>query len=641
MAKKQPVTKQTPSITEEQLTQLREIMPNIFSEGKIDFEKLHATLGDFGNENPERYSFSWAGKRDAIRILQTPSRATLIPALKESVDFDKTQNIFIEGDNLEVLKLLYKPYFGQVKMIYIDPPYNTGNDFVYPDNFADPLDTYLKLTGQKDSAGNLLTSNAETSGRYHSAWLSMMYPRLFLARQLLREDGVIFISIGDNEMHNLQMVMNEIFGEENFISSISRVMKTGGAKANFFTPNVDFILVYAKNILSTACFRATFTKEQVERYYNKQEIDGERKGEIYGEERLYKASLDHRPNQRYWIQCPDGSFVIPPGVNFPKKVAHGMKVLPNAEDGVWKWIFERYDEEFKKNNIVFKQTTTSALVDENGKQSKWNIYNKLWLKDQEEKGVIPSNFIDEFENRQSSAELKELNIPFDFAKPVNLLKYLLQISVVSDDDIVLDFFSGSATIAQAILELNRDDGSNRKFILVQLPEPTENKEFPTIAEIGKERIRRVIQKMKKEREGQLKLGKPEDLGFKVFKLRESNYKQWDESEQKDPKAYAKQMEMLADPLVKGWKEEDVLYEVALKEGYGLNVIVEDLDVKGIRKVTDPDKEQGFYLCIADKVKLMDLKTLNLKKDDLFICRDIALDDETAANLSLQCRLKTI
>ena len=216
MAKKQSVKKETPTITNDQLAGLRELMPQAFTEGKIDVDKLRASLGDFADERPERYSFTWAGKRDAIRILQTPSRATLNPARKESVDFDKTQNIFIEGDNLEVLKLLYKPYFGQVKMIYIDPPYNTGNDFVYPDNFADPLDTYLKLTGQKDSEGNLLTSNAETSGRYHSAWLSMMYPRLFLARQLLREDGVIFVSVDDNEVHNLRLIMNEIFGEENF-----------------------------------------------------------------------------------------------------------------------------------------------------------------------------------------------------------------------------------------------------------------------------------------------------------------------------------------------------------------------------------------------------------------------------------------
>jgi adenine-specific DNA-methyltransferase len=248
MPKKQPITKQTQSITEEQIKELRGLMPHVFAEGKIDIDKLRASLGDFGDESPERYSFSWSGKRDAIKILQTPSRATLVPTRKESVDFDKTQNIFIEGDNLEVLKLLYKPYFGQVKMIYIDPPYNTGNDFVYSDNFADPLDTYLKLTGQKDSDGNLLTSNAETSGRYHSAWLSMMYPRLFLARQLLSEDGVIFVSIDDHEFSSLQLLLNEIFGEEGFFSTfVWRRRISSSLASSWVSADHEYVIGYSKN----------------------------------------------------------------------------------------------------------------------------------------------------------------------------------------------------------------------------------------------------------------------------------------------------------------------------------------------------------------------------------------------------------
>ncbi|HEX7594604.1 MAG TPA: site-specific DNA-methyltransferase, partial [Anaerolineae bacterium] len=209
----EPVTKETPDLLAEQAEQLRQIFPQAFTEGKIDFDKLRATLGDQVDERPERYSFSWAGKRDAIRVLQTPSRATLVPAKGESVNFDATENLFIEGENLEVLKLIYKSYFGRVKMIDIDPPYNTGNDFVYPDNYADPLKTYLELTQQ-------ITSNPETSGRYHSAWLSMMYPRLFLARQLLREDGVIFVHIDDHEVYNLRLLMNEVFGEESFVCSL-------------------------------------------------------------------------------------------------------------------------------------------------------------------------------------------------------------------------------------------------------------------------------------------------------------------------------------------------------------------------------------------------------------------------------------
>ena len=219
------VEKASADITAEQLEQLMALFPEVFTEGKIDFGKLRATLGDIVDDTPERYSFTWAGKREAIQVLQTPSRATLKPEKSESVDFDTTQNLFIEGDNLEVLKLLRKSYDQQVKLIYIDPPYNTGNDFIYPDNYTDPLDNYLQVTGQKDSEGNLQTSNPETSGRYHSAWLSMMYPRLFLARQLLREDGVIFVSIDDREVYNLRLLMNEVFGEENFVACICLAKK--------------------------------------------------------------------------------------------------------------------------------------------------------------------------------------------------------------------------------------------------------------------------------------------------------------------------------------------------------------------------------------------------------------------------------
>ncbi|PIP07888.1 MAG: site-specific DNA-methyltransferase, partial [Syntrophobacteraceae bacterium CG23_combo_of_CG06-09_8_20_14_all_50_8] len=228
--------------------ELKNLFPEIVSEGKIDFEKLRLALGDDVDSQAERYNFTWAGKRDAIRMLQTPSRATFIPCKEEFVNFDTSQNIFIEGENLEVLKLLYKPYFGRIKMIYLDPPYNTGNDFVYPDNFADPLDTYLRLTGQKDAEGNLLTSNPETSGRYHSAWLSMMYPRLFLARQLLRDDGVIFVSIDDHEVHNLRMLMNEVFGEENFVDNIIwKKRYGGGAKEKHLVSVHEYILFFAKN----------------------------------------------------------------------------------------------------------------------------------------------------------------------------------------------------------------------------------------------------------------------------------------------------------------------------------------------------------------------------------------------------------
>jgi adenine-specific DNA-methyltransferase len=611
MAKKQPVKKQTPSITDEQLAELRDIMPQAFTEGKIDFDKLRASLGDFAEERPERYSFTWAGKRDAIRILQTPSRATLTPARKESVEFNKTQNIFIEGDNLEVLKLLYKPYFGQVKMIYIDPPYNTGNDFVYPDNFADPLDTYLKMTGQKDSEGNLLTSNAETSGRYHSAWLSMMYPRLLLARQLLQDDGVIFISIDDNEVTNLRRVCDEIFGESNFISQIIWKKRSTPPNDQIIGAQHEYIVVYGKSE-EPSIFLRQRNSEQIGRYKN---LDDHPKGPWVPGDLMANVK--------------GGRYVA--SLYFPiTNPRTGQQHFP-GKDGNWRFNKQKIEQLIKNNEIYF------------GEDGKSRPKLKRFLSDVKE-GITWTTIWDFVPlNTDGSKEMVDIfgsATTFENPKPSGLIKYIVKLAS-KGEDIVLDFFAGSCTVAQAVLELNREDGGDRKFILVQLPEPTENKQFPTIAEIGKERIRRVIKKMKKEREGQLKLDKAEDLGFKVFKLAESNYKQWDSAEQKDSKAYAKQMELLADPLVKDWKEEDVLYEVALKEGYGLNVQMEETESKGIQKVTDPDKGQSFYLCLADKIKLKDLKSLNLRKDDLFICRDVALDDESAANLALQCRLKTI
>jgi adenine-specific DNA-methyltransferase len=265
--KREPVARTSADLIVEEITRLHELFPECVTEDKIDFDKLRATLGEEVDSRPERYSFTWAGKRDAIRLLQIPSRATLIPAKEESVRFDKTANLFIEGDNLEVLKLLHKPYFGQVKMIYIDPPYNTGNDRIYSDDFANPLDTYLRLTGQKSTEGNLLTSNPETSGRYHSAWLSMMYPRLFLARQLLREDGVIFVSIDDHEFYNLRMIMNEVFGEENLIAQVTVLNNPKGrVLGEHFAVCHDYLLVYSRLALPSE-LGISKSEEEVEEQY--------------------------------------------------------------------------------------------------------------------------------------------------------------------------------------------------------------------------------------------------------------------------------------------------------------------------------------------------------------------------------------
>ena len=604
----------------EQMTRLKELFPGAFTEGKIDFDKLRATLGDLVDDGPERYTFTWAGKRDAIRLLQTPTRATLVPCHEESVNFDTTQHLFIEGDNLEVLKLLYKPYFGRVKMIYIDPPYNTGHDFIYPDNYADPLATYLQLTGQQDAEGNLLTSNPETSGRYHSAWLSMMYPRLFLARQLLHEDGVIFISIDDNEVHNLRLLMNEVFGEENFIAQLiwkSRQFPDARAVTHVSTDH-EYIVVYSR--------RSDFRFRGVERDEAKfSNPDNDPRGPWMSRSLLGLATAEQRPNLHYDIVDPatDISYSPPPNTG-------------------WRYSAERMQSLIEDNRIIFPSRPSGRPRE---KKFRSELFSEF---------ISFPNILDDVFTAHGTAEVREMFDfqVFDFPKPSELIRRLVE-QTTTDDDIVLDLFAGSASTAQAVLVQNRKDGGRRRFICVQLPEPvggdseTARRGFPTIADIGKERIRRVIANMKQAKGGQLPLDireTPEGLGFKVFKLAPSNYQLWRGVDEDTPDAYAEQMALFSDPLVDGWTAENVIYEVALKEGYGLTCHIEPLPAlpgNTIYRVTDPDKEQSFTICLDDTLHPETLRTLNLARDDLFICRDVALDDEAAANLALQCRLKTI
>lgn len=311
----------------------------------------------------------------------------------------------------------------------------------------------------------------------------MMYPRLRLLQRLLSDDGAIFISIGEDEHASLKLICDEIFGISNYITDFSRQMKSGGAKGHFYTPSVDYVLAYAKNISLLPYFRTVLTQKQIDVFYKFVETTGPMKGEKYGEERLFKSSLEARANQRYYIKCPDGSFAIPPGETLPSKLEEGLTVRPVKSDKVWKWTYLTYKREKEKGNIVFKKTTKSGLVDEHGYQSKWNIYNKVWLKEQQEKGVVPSNLILGFENRQSATELKQLQIKFDYAKPIHLLEYLFQLARL-DSGIVLDSFAGSGTTAQAVLNMNMSDGGNRKFIPIEMGDYADS--------ITAERVKRVI-----------------------------------------------------------------------------------------------------------------------------------------------------
>jgi len=634
----------------ERTQQLHALLPEAFTEGRVDFDRLRAALGDVVDGRPERYSFTWAGKRDAIRLLQTPSRATLAPCREESVNFDTTQHLFIEGDNLEVLKLLYKPYAGRVKMIYIDPPYNTGKDFIYPDDFADPLDTYLQLTGQNDAAGNLLTSNPETSGRYHSVWLSMMYPRLFMARQLLTSDGVLFVSISDREFHNLRMILNEIFGEENFLATFVWVNEGNIDNQSKIKTNHEYIVAYARD-------ERSFPPPPV--------IDPN----IPRDSKLYRDYIDNTivkngpGNPVTAVTLPvgfpagfDGGTVEPRGDSWPRlsepvhvKDRRTQNEVVVSSGWSCRAIFQRFIEGGCEPVQDTKGQQTTFYISETGAI----CARKRRLERQSHVLTVLRRM---GKVQAASAKLAEMGVEFDYPKPYELLKYLVRVGS-AEGAIVMDFFAGSCPLAEAVLELNWEDtDSRRRFIVVQLQEPNpkqpaeEGQRLDTIAELGRKRIRGVIGRLESEAEGALGIKRedeaPQDLGFRVFRLAESHHRRWRGVDEKDAEALADEMGVFTDPLVPGWQPMSVIYEVLLKEGLALTSGVEELPENVAKKnkvyrVTDDERGQTLLICLDDDLDTATPKDLGLGKDDVFVCRDAALTDELAANLALQCRLKAI
>ncbi len=605
------------SLPADKTAELLRLFPEIRTEGgQIDFDKLKLVLGQTVDVGRERYGMTWPGKAECFKTIQTPSMGTLLPVPAESVDFDTTENLIIEGDNLEALKLLQKAYLGKVKMIYIDPPYNTGNDFIYPDNYTESLQTYLEYTNQVDAEGRKFGTNSDTDGRFHSRWMNMMYPRLYLARNLLRDDGVIFINIGEEELNNLIKICDEIMGEGNRLSIISRVAKTASNKGTFFAPSVDFILCYAKNIFELQ----QFSDSVDEKLYKKFEVEGLRKGDQYRDDiALYQSALDTRPNQRYWIKCPDGSFVIPPGKTFPANFEDGFKTIPEKGDGVWRWTPETYFT--NKSLIVFKETSTSPLINQDGKKAKYNIYTKSYLKDREENGgTLPRNILTDFINRKGADLLKKYDIEFDYSKPVELIEYLLQITGCSGNDIVLDFFAGSCTTGHSVINWNTSNSSNIRFICIQLPETIENSNFLTVADIGKERMRRVIKKIKKDDTGKFGLNSAQDRGFRVFKLAESNFKAWDASAPKDVKSLATQLELHVEHIRAGRTSEDILYEILFKSGFALTTLVEKIELTG--KSVYSVASGGMLICLEKELTLESIRAMAELKPQRVVCLDL-------------------
>lgn len=610
------------------LEALYQIAPFCFTEVKddktgelrhvVNFKTLRQLLGDNAVEDAdEMYQFTWPGKQEARREAARPTTKTLRPVVEDSVDWDNTQNLYIEGDNLEVLKLLQKSYMGKVKMIYIDPPYNTGNDFVYDDDFAVSQDDYDLFSGDVDELGNRYRKNTENNGRFHSNWCSMMYSRLMVARSLLTEDGVIFISIDDNEVENLKKICNEIFGEGNGIGLVTRIAKTTSFRGNYLAPSKDYILIYAKNINFTLQFKDEINNTE---QFNKIETEGNRKGEFYRDDiAFYLSTLETRPNQRYFIECPDGELVLPPGETIPTLMRDGIKVYPIDGDGVWRWEREQYL--LKKDLLSFKKTKTSPLINQYGEKAHWNIYTKSYLNDKKEKGNIPRDVFEGFLNRNGSEDLKRINIPFPFPKPIRLIKYIMSIANIDDNSIIIDFFSGSATTAHAVMQLNAEDCGNRKYIMVQLPEETpEDSEarkagYNTIPEIAKERIRRAGKKIKeenKDKEGIETL----DTGFRVFRLADSNF----EEVKKVPAEYDQsQLDLFLNNVKSDRTDLDLLFGAMLSWGVQLSLPMtsEDVDGKMIYSINDGD----LVACFADDITENIVKAMADKQPLRVLFRD--------------------
>ena len=566
-------------IINQNIEKLKEIFPEVFSEGKIDFSKLEEELGIFKEDENERYNFTWNGKSEAKRIALTPSTGTLRPCKEESKDWDKTQNLYIEGDNLEVLKLLQKSYHKKVKMIYIDPPYNTGKDFVYKDNFRDNIKNYLEITGQVDSDGNKLSTNSETSGRYHSDWLNMMYPRLKLARNLLKDDGVIFISIDDNEVDNLTKLCNEIFGEENQFNKIIWSKSNAQNDAIGIQKNHEYILCYQKkneNIIEKKRKKVEIFKDSYG-YYTKGS------GFTTGGE---GGILNRRPNLGHTIYFNEKTLDFIAVQDYDKELAKTSNKLkdiykdnldlinkgyvairpPKKGDllGCWTWSLEKFNS--SKNEVLINKTKndTYSLIKKN-----YIDLEKYEISVESEKMFIeldyesPLNSIIEISSSNGTTALNNIlgNRIFQNPKPVELIKKLI-LSVTKTDDIILDFFSGSGTTAHAVIELNKEiKNSNRKYILIQIPEKVdENSEaykagYNNICQIAKSRIDKVTKN---------------NLGFKVLKLDTSNIKSWDSDSENLESSLFDAIENIKSDR----NEEDLLYEILLKYGLDLTLPID-------------------------------------------------------------------
>jgi len=601
----------TLDIIAENVSKLKELFPEAFTEGKVDFDALKEVLGEFVDSRDERYSFTWNGKSKARMLAQTPSTGTLRPCKDESIDWDSTQNLFIEGDNLEVLKVLQKSYHKKIKMIYIDPPYNTGSDFVYKDSFKDNIKNYKEITGQVDGEGRNISSNPETSGRYHTDWLNMMYPRLKVARNLLKDDGVIVVHIDENEYPNLEKMLGEIFGEENNLGTIVWDKRNPKGDATGVAQQHELISIYCKNrddFKKNVKFKRP--KENAKMMLEMaQKIIHENGGVNYDSRKKYKIWLKNQDfsggDKAYTFIDDEGEVYRPVSMAWPNKkkapdsyfkpLVHPVtkKPCPVPERG-WRNPPEKMEQLQRDGLILFGHDETTQPN------------RKYLLKENMYENV--SSLI--YYAGSDDALLSEIGVFFDTPKVVNVSKKLIA-PICGQDDLLLDFFAGSATSAHALLDLNLEDGMNRQFIMVQLPEPVDEKSaafnsgYRKVSEIGKDRIRRVIVDYKNSHASYAG-----DLGFKVFKLDSTNIKPWEMSFEFSEQDLEDQISNIKD----GREEEDVLYEILLKYGLDLTLPITEHTMAG-HKVFDIGKG-ALMICLSDDISLEVVEGIAKLKDEL-------------------------
>jgi adenine-specific DNA-methyltransferase len=604
--------------------ELLRLFPEIRTEGrKLDFDRLKLALGESVDVGRERYGLNWPGRADCFKTIQAPSLGTLLPCPEESVNFDATENLIIEGDNLEVLKLLQKSYLGKVKIIYIDPPYNTGNDFIYPDNYTESLQTYLEYTGQADTEGKKFGTNTEADGRFHSKWLNMMYPRLYLAKNLLRDDGILFVSIDDSEVENLRRICNDVFGEENFVCQVCIVSNPRGRQSELIATTHEYLIAFSRN--ADACdLRGQPLDETQLAEYKHTTADGLR----------YRTrGLRHRGNASRRVDRPNMFFPLyvnpnSRAVSLKRSREFSLEVLPRkstGEDGRWEWGPETVASRLDRLEGV--------LVSGRGE---WDVYLREFLHDSHgnSRNVKWKSVWDETEiNYQNGkSELKELfgESPIEYPKPTYLLTKIVE-GTTRDDDLVLDFFAGSGTTAQAVLELNERDGSERNFILVQLPEPTGRTDFRTIADICKERVRRVITSLNIDDASKLDMngGVQRGRGFRVFKLAESNFTTWDAKVPHEEGELLAQLEEHVDHIREDRSANDILYELLLKSGFPLTTPIEKYSIAG--KTVCSVAGGALIICLERKLTLQLIRDIAALKPE----RVVLLDEGFAGNDQLK------